>query len=77
MLRILLECCLPSSWCIPFKLPFVSFSFQGKKYKPLDLRPKKTRAMRKALTPHEASLKTAREIRKRRAFPQRKYAVKV
>merc|ERR1712080_181228 len=30
--------------------------YKGKKYKPLDLRPKKTRAMRKALTPHEKSL---------------------
>ena len=43
---------------------------------PLDLRKKRTRAMRKALTPHEASLKTAREQRRMRAFPQRKYAVK-
>ena len=60
------------------ELNFPPFSsLQGKKYKPLDLRPKKTRAMRKALTPHEASLKTARELRKRRAFPERKYAVKV
>ena len=50
--------------------------FQSKKYKPLDLRPKKTRAMRKALTPHEKSLKTAKELRKMRAFPQRKFAVK-
>ncbi len=37
---------------------------------------KKTRAMRKALTPHEKNLKTARELRRMRAFPQRKYAVK-
>ena len=37
--------------------------FQGKKYIPLDLRPKKTRAIRKALTPHEASLKTLKETR--------------
>ena len=49
---------------------------QGKKYKPLDLRPKKTRAIRRALTPHEKSLKTAKELRKMRAFPQRKFAVK-
>lgn len=49
---------------------------QNKKYKPLDLRPKKTRAIRKALTPHEASLKTAKELKKMRAFPQRKFAVK-
>ena len=43
---------------------------------PLDLRKKRTRAMRKALTPHEASLKTSREQRKARAFPMRKFAVK-
>merc|ERR1712045_356243 len=50
--------------------------YRGKKYKPLDLRPKKTRAIRRALTPHEKSLKTLRELRKMRAFPQRKFAVK-
>merc|ERR1712224_1141626 len=50
--------------------------YRSKKYKPLDLRPKKTRAMRKALTPHEKSLKTSKELRKMRAFPQRKFAVK-
>merc|ERR1712165_378931 len=49
---------------------------QKQKYKPLDLRMKKTRAMRKGLTPHEKSLKTPRELRKMRAFPQRKFAVK-
>ena len=54
-----------------------SISLQSKKYKPLDLRPKKTRAIRKALTPHEKSIKTAKELRKMRAFPQRKFAVKV
>ena len=37
--------------------------YKGKKYIPLDLRPKKTRAIRKALTPHEASLKTLKETR--------------
>merc|ERR1712080_687263 len=51
--------------------------YKGKKYKPLDLRPKKTRAMRKALTPHEKNLKTARELKRIRAFPKRKFAVKV
>merc|ERR1712154_159187 len=51
--------------------------YRSKKYKPLDLRPKKTRAMRKALTPHEQSLKTSKELKKMRAFPQRKFAVKV
>merc|ERR1712170_337464 len=51
--------------------------YRSKKYKPLDLRPKKTRAIRKALTPHEKSIKTAKELRKMRAFPQRKFAVRV
>ena len=50
--------------------------YKGKKYIPLDLRPKKTRAIRKALTPHEASLKTLKETRRLKAFPQRKFAVK-
>merc|ERR1712203_1238714 len=36
--------------------------YRGKKYKPLDLRPKKTRAIRKALTPHEKSLKTQKTL---------------
>merc|ERR1711890_184133 len=34
--------------------------YRGKKYKPLDLRPKKTRAIRKALTPYEKGIKTAK-----------------
>merc|ERR1711934_921434 len=50
--------------------------YRSKKYTPLDLRMKKTRAMRKGLTPHEKSLKTPRELRRMRAFPQRKFAVK-
>merc|ERR1711912_152848 len=47
-----------------------------RKYIPLDLRPKKTRAIRKALTTHEASLKTRKEERTLRRFPMRKFAVK-
>merc|ERR1712234_66369 len=50
--------------------------YKSKKYKPLDLRPKKTRAIRKALTPYEKALKTPKELRRLRAFPQRKFAVK-
>merc|ERR1712241_808025 len=45
-------------------------------YKPLELRPKKTRAIRKALSVHEKSLKSAKELHKLRSFPQRKFAVK-
>merc|ERR1712092_73332 len=50
--------------------------YRGKKYKPLDLRPKKTRAIRKALSAHEKSLKSAKDLHKLRSFPQRKFAVK-
>merc|ERR1712198_719078 len=47
-----------------------------KKYKPLDLRMKKTRAMRRALNKHEAGKKTLRQIKKETHFGIRKYAVK-
>jgi len=50
--------------------------YKGKKYLPLDLRPKKTRAIRRRLTDHESSLKTAKEKKKQTHFPQRKFAVK-
>merc|ERR1712172_267350 len=50
--------------------------YSGKKYKPLDLRPKKTRAIRKNLSAHEKGLKTAKQIHALRSFPMRKFAVK-
>uniref|UniRef100_A0A8D0G4D3 Large ribosomal subunit protein uL29 n=1 Tax=Sphenodon punctatus TaxID=8508 RepID=A0A8D0G4D3_SPHPU len=50
--------------------------YKGKKYKPLDLRPKKTRAMRRRLNKYEESLKTKKQQRKERLYPMRKYAVK-
>ena len=50
--------------------------FQGKKYVPLDLRTKKTRAMRKSLSKHESELRTARQMKSDWAFPKRRYAVK-
>merc|ERR1712071_124464 len=49
---------------------------KNKKYKPLDLRSKRTRAMRRALTPHEKGMKTSKQLRDARAFPVRKFAVK-
>lgn len=49
---------------------------KNSKYIPRDLRPKRTRAIRRQLTKHEASLKTAKEHRKLRNWPQRVYAVK-
>jgi large subunit ribosomal protein L35e len=48
----------------------------GSKYMPKDLRAKKTRAMRRALTAEEAAKKTAKQRRKDVAFPPVKFAVK-
>ncbi|KZT05531.1 ribosomal protein L35 [Laetiporus sulphureus 93-53] len=50
--------------------------YKSKKYLPLDLRPKKTRAIRRRLTPHEKSRKTLKQHKKDIHFPLRKYAVK-
>ncbi|XP_041369291.1 60S ribosomal protein L35-like [Gigantopelta aegis] len=50
--------------------------FKGKRHKPKDLRPKKTRAMRRALTKYELGRKTKKQQRKERLYPVRKYAVK-
>eukprot|EP00591_Stephanopyxis_turris_P009382 CAMPEP_0195516744 /NCGR_PEP_ID=MMETSP0794_2-20130614/8396_1 /TAXON_ID=515487 /ORGANISM="Stephanopyxis turris, Strain CCMP 815" /LENGTH=122 /DNA_ID=CAMNT_0040645409 /DNA_START=44 /DNA_END=412 /DNA_ORIENTATION=+ len=46
------------------------------KYKPTDLRAKKTRAIRRRLTKEQANKKTLRQIKKDRHFPLRKYAIK-
>ncbi|PGG96376.1 60S ribosomal protein L35 [Helicocarpus griseus UAMH5409] len=51
--------------------------YKSKKYLPLDLRPKQTRAIRRRLTKHEAGLITEKQKKKQIHFPQRKYAVKV
>merc|ERR1712212_565221 len=50
--------------------------YRNKKYKPKDLRPKKTRAIRRQLTPHEKKIKSKKAQRKARLYPMRKYAVK-
>ena len=50
--------------------------YKGKKYKPLDLRPKKTRAMRRRLNKHEENLKIKKQQRKERLYSLRRYAVK-
>ncbi|XP_057782773.1 60S ribosomal protein L35-like [Salvia miltiorrhiza] len=52
-------------------------AYKNKKYLPLDLRPKKTRAIRRRLTKHQASLKTEKQKKKEMYFPLRKYAIKV
>ena len=51
--------------------------YKNKKFLPLDLRPKLTRALRRRLTKHEATAKTDKQKKKQIHFPQRKYAVKV
>ncbi|KAL9013748.1 MAG: hypothetical protein Q9173_001561 [Seirophora scorigena] len=51
--------------------------YKNKKYLPLDLRPKKTRAMRRRLSKHEASILSDKQKKRQMHFPQRKYAVKV
>jgi hypothetical protein len=45
-------------------------------YLPLDLRPKKTRAIRRALTKEQKSKLLSRESKRAKAFPTRKYALK-
>jgi len=50
--------------------------YKKKKYLPLDLRPKKTRAIRRRLTKNEKSLKTLKQRKKDIHFPKRKYAIK-
>merc|ERR1711887_2338 len=50
--------------------------YKGKKYKPVDLRPKKTRAIRRRLNKHQVSLKTSKQATKERLYKQRKFALK-
>uniref|UniRef100_A0A8C6UA93 Large ribosomal subunit protein uL29 n=1 Tax=Neogobius melanostomus TaxID=47308 RepID=A0A8C6UA93_9GOBI len=50
--------------------------YKGKKYKPLDLRPKKTRALRHRLNKHEESLCTKKQQRKDLLYSIPTFAVK-
>merc|ERR1740121_3478373 len=50
--------------------------FAKKKYVPQDLRPKKTRALRRALTTAQKTAVTKREKTRNQNFPQRRYALK-
>lgn len=45
------------------------------KHIPLDLRPKKTRAIRRRLTKFESKLLTIRQLKRKLNFPTRKFAV--
>eukprot|EP00894_Picocystis_sp_ML_P005541 jgi/Pico_ML_1/56058/g1654.t1 len=49
--------------------------YKGKKYLPLDLRPKKTRAIRRRLTKAQLGAKTLKQTKKDKYFPPRKFAV--
>ena len=50
--------------------------YKKKKFLPRDLRAKKTRAMRRRLTPYEQSLKTRKQLRRARVTSVRRFAVK-
>merc|ERR1712115_659719 len=50
--------------------------YAGKKYVPVDVRPKKTRAIRRQLSKAQLEKRTLRETKKSTHFPMRKYAVK-
>ncbi|KAM0629435.1 hypothetical protein ACHAQF_002167 [Verticillium nonalfalfae] len=51
--------------------------YKNKKYAPLDLRAKQTRAIRRRLSKADAERVTEKQRKKTQHFPQRKYAVKV
>ncbi|XP_050687788.1 60S ribosomal protein L35-like [Eriocheir sinensis] len=50
--------------------------YKNKKFKPLDLRPKKTRSIRRGPTRRELQIMTCKESKRKWNFPMRKYAVK-
>jgi hypothetical protein len=50
--------------------------YKTKKYAPLDLRPKQTRAIRRRLSPTEAKIVTEKTKKRVMHFPQRRFAVK-
>ena len=54
----------------------VAEQYKNKKFLPLDMRAKKTRAIRRRLTKHESSLVTERQKKKNIHFSKRKYAIK-
>ncbi|KAK1826162.1 ribosomal L29 protein-domain-containing protein [Podospora conica] len=50
--------------------------YKTKKYIPLDLRAKQTRAIRRRLSPEDASRQLEKTKKRQTHFPQRKFAVK-
>lgn len=51
--------------------------YKNKKYAPLDLRPKQTRAIRRRLSPEDKARVLEKTKKRQTHFPQRKFAVKV
>ena len=51
--------------------------YKNKKYAPLDLRPKQTRAIRRRLSPEDKARVLEKTKKRNTHFPQRKFAVKV
>mmetsp|Transcript_110822 Transcript_110822/g.220423 ORF Transcript_110822/g.220423 Transcript_110822/m.220423 type:complete len:124 (-) Transcript_110822:55-426(-) len=49
--------------------------YKGKKYQPLDLRPKKTRAIRRRLKTEQKYAKTQKQKTRSSNFPMRRFAV--
>eukprot|EP00811_Abedinium_folium_P016306 NODE_25245_length_594_cov_1.700214.p2 GENE.NODE_25245_length_594_cov_1.700214~~NODE_25245_length_594_cov_1.700214.p2 ORF type:complete len:124 (-),score=37.50 NODE_25245_length_594_cov_1.700214:114-485(-) len=50
--------------------------YAGKKWLPIDLRKKKTRAMRRRMTPYQENLKTARVTKRAKNYPKLKFFLK-
>ena len=50
--------------------------YAGSKFTPVDLRPKKTRAIRRRLTPEQANKKTPKAVKRSLKIPKRTYALK-
>lgn len=51
-------------------------NFAGQKYTPVDLRAKKTRAIRRRLTPEQANKKTVKAAKRAAKIPKRTYGLK-
>jgi large subunit ribosomal protein L35e len=50
--------------------------YKKRRHAPKDLRPKKTRALRRALSKHELGIRSAKQAKRERIYPARKFAVK-
>merc|ERR1712062_246715 len=50
--------------------------YRGKNVRPVDLKPRKTRALRKRLSKHEESLKSLKTVRREQRTAKKMYAIK-